>query len=109
MLDTKTIDGLSPGVRDLVVLLNANGFETCDSGDGSNHAAGMEGAFEGPMVAISTSPERMVYDAHRLLRFLHGLIEGPKIEASYDPADEIAIILLTWELTKDIDDKKETT
>ena len=33
---------LSPGIRDLVLELHRAGFRPCDSGDGSNAAAGME-------------------------------------------------------------------
>jgi len=31
------VDGLNPGIRRLVVWLRANGFDTCDSGDGQTH------------------------------------------------------------------------
>lgn len=63
-------DDVSPGVRHLVDLLNAAGYETTDSGDGSNHAAGMGCAL----------PYRHVFGVVRPSE------EGP----SYTPADQIA-------------------
>ena len=111
---------LSPGVRELVVWLNRHGFKTTDSGDGSNHAAGMEGAMPCPMVAITTEPYRLVTDTQLLFRMLreHGVqfdhecrgmtcdppeeANWPAIQASYDPADGSSVILLTNVLSKDV-------
>ena len=47
---------LSPGVADLVLSLNRAGLITSDSGDGSNHAAGMECALPLPHVFIICNP-----------------------------------------------------
>ena len=104
------IKGLSPGVRELVVWLNAWGFETVDSGDGSNYAAGMEGAMDCPMVAIVASPDDLVQDAVDLMDLLRdrgvkfGPEEGqPRIQAIFDPADGSAVIVLTDVLSADVE------
>jgi len=70
---------LDPGIRDVVRLLNDNGFETTDSGDGvSKPAAGI--VFPFPHVAAVTTPGTMVADAERCAALL-----GPEwiVEASY--------------------------
>ena len=97
---------LSPGVRHLVLWLNQQGFKTTDSGDGSNHADGMECAVPHPMVAIVCRAERMVDEARRLKVLLEerGLVfkaDGPDIQASYDPADDSAVIVLMNVLSED--------
>jgi hypothetical protein len=113
-LDQDVIDNLSPGIRQLVIWANVNRFRTIDSGDGGNHAAGMGCAPPVPMVAIQTSPEILTYEADRLQLLLErrgvkfgppaGLdpcssgdvpdITWPSIQASYDPADKTAIIVV---------------
>ena len=101
-LDQKTIDGLSPGVRDLVVWLNSHGFETTDSGDGSNHAAGMDGAVEFPLISVVTKPATMPADAGRLMRAMiaRGVQFGPgpndpSIEGVFWPYNSTAMLILT--------------
>jgi hypothetical protein len=119
-LSDDTVMGLSSGIRSLVVWLDRQGFNTTDSGDGSNHAAGMEGAMPCPMVAITTEPHRLVADAQLLFRMLReqgvdfnhacrGMTcdppeeaNWPQIQASFDPADGSGIILLTNVLSKDV-------
>lgn len=93
---------LDPGVRRLVRLLRSNGFNTSDSGDGSK-AGMMECAVDEPMVAIEVDPAELVSEAHRL----HALLAGVgvtlgevgddgvgQIQASYDPANRIASVVL---------------
>ena len=48
--------GLDAGIRDLVIELNALGYETTDSGDGTK-ADTMECAVDFPMVAIKSTRE----------------------------------------------------
>jgi hypothetical protein len=86
------------GVRELVRWLNDHGFETTDSGDGSHHAAGMEGAMPCPMVAmVVDQPDRKLVDeADRLFALVGDRgIHCPHIQASYDPCDGSGILLLT--------------
>lgn len=63
-------DELSPGIRGAVKWLRDNGFNTCDSGDGSNFEQGMECAWEQPMVIIAVSREKLLSEADRLLALL---------------------------------------
>ena len=97
-------DNISPNVRKLVWWLNENGFKTTDSGDGSNYEAGMEGACPFLMVAITVEHLNLVPESDRLCRLLNkcfgitfecGSI-GPNIEASYNPGDSSACIVLTY-------------
>ena len=111
ILEQSVIDDLCPGISSLVVWLNRKGFETVDSGDGSNFENGMEGALEYPMVAILTRRGNMVEDADDLCSML---VESgadvvysndpdcpvnrrptqPVIEATYSPTDGVAVIMI---------------
>lgn len=90
---------LDPGIRETVRWLNAASFRTTDSGDGvskremiaSGEALGV------PHVAMRVHPRVIVSEANRLLELViaRGLISDPgTIQATYDPADGIAMIML---------------
>lgn len=100
------IDGLSPGVRDLVVDMREAGFYTTDSGDGSNYAAGMECAVPFKMVAVLCGPLELAQTADRLASWLidRGL-DWPawRVEASYNPGDGTAIVLLSESSDEQLD------
>lgn len=103
---------LDPGIRDTVGWLWANGFETCDSGDGVSKFTDPRWLVDGqvpdeildfPHVVIRVIPEELVSEADRLLYLLAGQgvevdpvgLEGsPSVQASYDPANGIAVLLL---------------
>ena len=64
-------DELNPGIRETVRWLTDLGFETTDSGDGvTNRAAGMDCAWDEPMVAMSLSQHDIIEEANRLWRFV---------------------------------------
>lgn len=105
-------ESLNPGIRRLVSWLNYNGFTTTDSGDGvTNVITGMEYALEYPHVVLRVEPtEDLVATAKSLCRMLreHGMTiepvsmpHRPSIQATYDPTDDTAVIVLTG-----IDDQK---
>jgi hypothetical protein len=120
-LDQDVIDQLSPGVRDLVLWLNEQGFETTDSGDGSNFEEGMECATPHPMVVIVVEPPTLVVPmADRLCMLLEergisfkvpahgcedppGEFTWPQIQGNYDPNDGMAFIILANVLSKDLE------
>lgn len=54
--------GLSPGIRDLVIALNEAGFDTTDSGDGSNWKEGMLCALPYRHVAILVPHGESAFD-----------------------------------------------
>ena len=90
------VNDLDPGVKLLVQELNRSGFETCDSGDGVSKK-GQEGALDWPNVAIRTVPARLIETTTALKCWLeehHVAVAPGMIQASYDPADGIAIVLL---------------
>ena len=95
-MDKDVVAGLSPNIRKTVAWLNENGFETCDSGDGSNFAAGMEGALEFPHVFISCSnPMEAITESLRLTALLQErgpIPAGVSVEVNYSPLDNIAMI-----------------
>ena len=117
-MDQETINELSPEIKELVVWLNERGFETTDSGDGSNHAEGMECASEQPMVAIQVDhPLILIQEADRLYQELKAKgvdlippesdcdcvgITWPAVHASYDPVDGMAILVLLNVTSKDV-------
>ena len=98
------MEELCEGTRELVELLNQNGFRTTDSGDGSHFVSGMGCAIQEPMVVIQLDDNQSIRgESNRLQDFLmtNG-VESPSIQASYDPSDGIAVILLLGALSADL-------
>ena len=97
---------INPGIIRTVQWLRSHGFETCDSGDGVTHMAECDRPY--PYVSIRVAPEGMVARTIALKELLAkarivvvpqawafdqgGLPNAPFIQATYDPADGIAII-----------------
>lgn len=103
-LTKEQIDELDPGIRQTVLWLRKNGYDTTDSGDGSKVAT-MERAMPFPNVAIRVDldgPElvSVADDLAYALKEQGIMIEPqnedgkPYIQASYDPVDASAMILL---------------
>jgi len=93
---------LSPGIKGVVRWLHLRGWDTCDSGDGSNLEEGMECGMDTPMVVVETGKKRLAYDAETLFNALTKFLSEEEfnnvdIQAMYNPRDEIASILLTGE------------
>ena len=88
MLTPEIIAGLDDGIREMVVGLDAAGYVTTDSGDGSK-AEWMEGALPFPMVAVRVLPEMIVQQTDTLA------IQYPEwsVEGSYSAG--VAIVLLS--------------
>jgi len=97
-------DQISPGVRDLVRELRGRGFETTDSGDGSNHAAGMECALPFRHVAIVTT----IQDMEDVVAELAYHYPTAKIDASWSPG-EPAVVLLMPDGCEDTSDSSTTS
>lgn len=97
------VQDLDPGVRRLVVLLNAWGFPTCDSGDGMSKPPDRR-VMDVPHVFVEAPPAHLASWADRLARNLGAMgieleAQGPDdhgkyIAASYDPVAGTAIIAL---------------
>ena len=89
---------LNPGMRHIVAMLRHHGFVTTDSGDGfTNAASGMEGTMDVPHVVCVVKPTQMIGEADRLRAVMAELIKDPApgtIQASYDPSDGSAVLLL---------------
>lgn len=83
---------LDPGVVEIVRLLHSAGFETTDSGDGvSKPDVGR--VFEFPHVFCRVDRDDLVDASDRALRILRDAgLAGWSVEASYNPADEVAIL-----------------
>lgn len=97
-LSQEVIDGLSPKIRNLVILLNSCGFRTTDSGDGTNAADGMPCAMDIPMVYVASTRDNCVDDADRIAKILRLRLKEEAswhIEANYSPMDGHAGVLIT--------------
>ncbi len=92
-------DGLDPGVRRLVTLLQERGFTTTDSGDGVSKPAEARSFGDMPHVCIrSGSGVEAIEDARRLVEVLAtaGVSRDqiPQLQATWSPLDGIAMVLL---------------
>lgn len=98
---------MNSNIVKLVTILQANGFNTCDSGDGKTHEFSCDRPY--PYVSIKVSnPENSIKEAHRLVSLLmdkgirvlsmteaFGSEEIPTkacIQLSYDPIEMLGII-----------------
>lgn len=104
MNDEPNYDELDPGIRHAVHLLRAWGFSTTDSGDGKTKPAHPD-VLPYPHVAILAERDHLCHEADSVALCLRqygwGVAEGfppgkPTVQATYDPADETAIIMVTW-------------
>jgi hypothetical protein len=92
------VTALDPGIRDLVVRLNAAGFTTSDSGDGVSKAEHIAAGDALPFrhVACVVSRDDLFTDADRLAALLG---ETWTVEASYHPAAGGRCLLFASEST----------
>jgi hypothetical protein len=99
------MNDLDPGIRDVVAFLRLWEFKTTDSGDGvTKRAAGWSEneAADYPHVHMMAPPSRLIAEAQRLVKVLavNGVGVSPcgegavHIQATYDPANESAILSL---------------
>lgn len=101
-------DELDPGIREVVRLLRAHGLHTCDSGDGVTKLGEMGCALPYPNVVVQCAPADIASTADLMLAVLANAgVEvlplgpdshesgDPTIEASYDPTNRIAVVVLT--------------
>jgi hypothetical protein len=107
-LEPHEIEALAPGIRGAVLWLRQHGFNTTDSGDGSNADAGMEGALPISHVMMTCAPGELAAECNRLrllLRERNAVVLEEQIDlsgrpglvilGSYDPVSEVAVIALT--------------
>lgn len=106
-LDCETLD---PGIRRVVQVLRTHHFQTTDSGDGVTKCdpkspTYMECAINVPHVFMTVDPTVLVTSAlrlHRVITALGVVLNSEiRIEASYDPADDSAMLML-FGLTDDM-------
>lgn len=102
-LQTFEVPGVDPGVRKLVALLRAKGFDTTDSGDGlskapEDHECAMPFAH---VFILHPNPSTLIATTHYLTEFMSGMVggfrEGQSVEANYtvDTGGIIAVIGIT--------------
>jgi hypothetical protein len=95
---------LNPGIRKLVRILRDAGFNTVDSGDGRTHEHVCDREYA--YVSIRVGEPQHLIDKSRALQVLLaglgvsiqeiGLEERPCIQATYDPANNLAMIDLAY-------------
>jgi hypothetical protein len=92
---------VNPKIRGTVAWLNANGFRTCDSGDGATHDYECDRDYPYVVIQVGGAAE-IVPSAHRLVGLLRGrgiplapVGQGDVwMQATYDPVDGTAMIEL---------------
>lgn len=85
-LPPEVLQGLDPGVRDLVVRLREAGHETTDSGDGLNEG---EGALPFPHVAVRARSDRPLMEARRMAKSIPA---GWTVEVSVAPGEATLLV-----------------
>lgn len=106
-LDDEEVEALSPRIRDLVVALRAAGFETTDSGDGTNLENGMGGALAIRHVAIHGDFRTLFAETQRLAAWcMANELDWPayRIECSWSPTERSPMIMLTESSEQELDD-----
>lgn len=111
-MDKIKLENLDAGIYRTVLWLRGENFDTTDSGDGVSKFEEAEELGEDPpedvldypTVAILVDSDKLVEESHRLLGLLvergipleeiSGDEDAPCIEGSYDPANEVGIIML---------------
>jgi hypothetical protein len=91
-------DQLDTGIREIVRTINLRGYATSDSGDGCSKPAHPD-VLPFAHVAVPSNPLYMVAAANHLFLALDNdpkIPIGFQVQASYDPKDRSAIILVTW-------------
>lgn len=86
------IDELSPGIKEAVLWFQSKGYETCDSGDGSNYKEGMEGALPYKHIFIEVRPHELITQANTISKLLVEAGAFLTVEATYRPEDIVGII-----------------
>ena len=86
---------LDPGIRDVVVKLREQGFETTDSGDGSK-ADTMGCAWPFPMAVAVVERDHLLAEADRMA----ALWPDWRVEASYAPGGP-SVLMMTQPPTDD--------
>lgn len=91
---------LDPGIRRAVEFFRGAGHETTDSGDGVSKPPGPD-VLPFPHVVILSTAAELMAEAHAVLRRcavapMMGVPLGARVEATYDPADQTAIIMVSW-------------
>lgn len=95
-MDDFDYEQLNPGIRELVKELRDLEYETTDSGDGTNHANGMEGAMEERHVVVQLHRDDMVDHTDEIMELLKGRYPKVRIECSWstDEPRECATIII---------------
>lgn len=96
-LSPETVALLDPGIRDVVVMLRAHGFDTTDSGDGASKAdAILSGdALPFPHVHVALSMKGVVDGFSGLgpaVMRLRELLPGWVVEVAYSSTDEFLVL-----------------
>lgn len=100
------LNKLNPGIKNAVSFFRHRGYETTDSGDGTNFNNGMEGSLPYDHVAITVQNSILIEAAtHIQDLLLRNQCNNVLVEATYFPKEKISVILIsdpdqTFELRK---------
>ena len=96
-LKATKIEGLDPGIADVVDGLRAAGFATSDSGDGWSKPYGRDVLPFAHVAVAWTGARQMTEVAIALLQELRAMGEQTaSVQATFDPGDMSTVYLATW-------------
>lgn len=96
MNDEQILAEVSPGIQYAVRRMRDWGYQTTDSGDGSNFEAGMECALEFPHVFAQLEDLNFAFtQANNLQYLLEKEFPGKDVtvEMSYSPIDKVCVLM----------------
>jgi hypothetical protein len=101
MSEDLNYEELDPGIREVVRRLRAQGFVTCDSGDGVSKPPEAR-VFELPHVVARCEPEALLHEARRLQGALDWVEPDWRVEATYIPKEAVALLLAVRGVLPDV-------
>jgi hypothetical protein len=78
VLEKIDLSKLNPGIRNAVAWFRANGFDTCDSGDGSTHEFDCD--LVEPYVHVTLDRDTALDETDRLAFLLENVLPGANLE-----------------------------
>ena len=109
MLTELNLEGLDPGIREVVKRLRAESFNTTDSGDGVSKVLDMDCALDVPNVHMTFpsdfTPKELYYETVRLMFVVKSWgikVQPGNIQLTYCPLQESTILSLFNVSDKDL-------
>lgn len=85
-------DDFDPGIRETVRWLQANGFNTTDSGDGKTKPEDQRALGDIPHVFMVIEPRERIFDEASRLYMISRDVPDAWVEASFNPQDGVVVL-----------------